>query len=159
LQTLPQIEQTYEDKVRFVYRDFPVHGEPAVKMAEATDCANDQGKFWEYHDKLWETMSASSQQAQVGTDALVTALKGYASDVGLDTAAFNECLDSGKYTSEVQKDAQDGASYGVGGTPAFFINGQQVSGAQPFEVFQQVIDAALASSEASSAVPTTTSSG
>ncbi len=145
--------------MRFVIRDFPVHGDVAVKAAEAADCANDQGKFWEYHDKLWETMSASSQQAQVGTDALVTALKGYASDVGLDTAAFNECLDSGKYTSEVQKDAQDGASYGVGGTPAFFINGQQVSGAQPFEVFQQVIDAALASSEASSAVPTTTSSG
>jgi protein-disulfide isomerase len=157
LQTLPQIEQAYEGKVRFVYRDFPVHGEPTVKMAEAAECADDQGKFWEYHDKLWETFSASSEQAQIGTDALVTALKGYASDLGLDTAAFDECLDSGKYTSEVQKDSQDARAYGVTGTPAFFVNGQLVSGAQPFSVFQQVIDAALEKAEAGAAVPVTPS--
>jgi len=73
----------------------------------------------------------------------VDALKGLASDLGLDTAAFNECLDSGKNAEEIQKDYQDGISYGVQGTPAFYVNGLLVSGAQPFASFQAVIDAAL----------------
>jgi protein-disulfide isomerase len=165
LQTLPQIEQTYEGKFRFVYRDFPVHGQLAVKMSEATDCANEQGEFWEYHDKLWETYQANAQQAQTGVDALVTALKGYASDLGLDTAEFNDCLDSDKYVSEVQKDAQDAQSYGVTGTPGFFVNGRVVSGAIPFEDYQgstgaiqpgfkTIIDQALAAAEGGAAVPT-----
>jgi protein-disulfide isomerase len=159
LQTLPQIEQTYEGKVRFVLRNFPVHGDPAVKLAEAALCANDQGKFWEYHDKLWESFQTSSEQAATGVDALVTALKGYASDLALDTAAFNDCLDSDKYLSQVTKDAQDAQSYGVTGTPAFFINGVQVIGAQPFSVFQQAIDAALEGGEPGSASPTAPSGG
>jgi protein-disulfide isomerase len=157
LQTLPQIEQAYEGRIRFIFRDFAVHGQPAVKMAEATECADDQGKFWEYHDKLWENFQASSQQAQ--TAALVTALKGYASELGLDAATFNDCLDSDKYASEAQKDKQDGASYGVKGTPAFFINGRLVSGAQPFSAFQQAIDAALTGGESGTAIPTVPSSG
>jgi protein-disulfide isomerase len=163
LQTLPQIEQAFEGKIRFVLRDFPVHGEPAVKMAEATQCANDQGKFWEYHDKLWESYQTNAQQA-ADTEALVSALKGYASDLGLDTVAFDECLDSDKYASEVQKDSQDAASYGVGGTPAFFVNGRVVSGAIPFEDYQgstgatqpgfkSIIDQALAAAEGGAAVP------
>ena len=153
LQTLPQIKQAYEGKVRYVYRDFIVHGEPATKISEATECADDQEKFWEYHDHLWENYSTLGQQAQTGMDALTTTLKGYASDLGLDTATFNDCLDTGKRTAEVQKDSQDARAYGVTGTPAFFINGRLVSGAQPFSVFQQVIDAALEEAEASSAVP------
>ena len=74
----------------------------------------------------------------------VDSLKGYAAELGLDTDAFNDCLDTDKHAAEVQEDAQDAQSYGVGGTPAFFINGELVSGAQPFAAFQQVIDAALA---------------
>jgi len=155
VQTFPQIKQTYESKIRFVVRNLPVHGDPAVKMAEATLCANDQGKFWEYDGKLWETYQANSQQAQTGVDALVTALKGYASDLGLDAAKFNDCLDSDKHTSDVQKDQQDGTSYGVTGTPSFFINGRLVVGAIPFADYQDssgatqpgfksMIDAALA---------------
>jgi len=169
VQTLPQIEQTFEGKIRFVLRDFPVHGEPAVKMAEATECADDQDKFWEYHDKLWETYETNAQQA-ADTEALVSTLKGYASDLELDTATFDECLDSDKYASEVQKDYQDAASYGVGGTPSFFVNGRLVPGAIPFEDYQgstggtqpgfnSVIDQALAAAEAGSAVPTVTSGG
>jgi protein-disulfide isomerase len=73
----------------------------------------------------------------------VDGLKGLATDVGLDAAAFNECLDSGKYTEEVQKDYQDGITYGVTGTPAFFINGVSIIGAQPFANFKAAIDAAL----------------
>jgi len=159
LQTLPQIREAYEGEVRYVYRDFIVHGEPATKISEATECADDQDKFWEYHDHLWENYSTLGQQAQTGMDALTTTLKGYASDLGLDTATFNDCLDTGKHTAEVQKDSQDARAYGVTGTPAFFVNGQLVSGAQPFSVFQQVIDAALEGSEPSSAVPTVASSG
>ena len=71
-------------------------------------------------------------------------LKGYAGQLGLDTGTFNECLDSGKYQQEVLQDMQDGRAAGVTGTPAFFINGQLVPGAVPFEQFQQIIDAALA---------------
>jgi FKBP-type peptidyl-prolyl cis-trans isomerase len=74
----------------------------------------------------------------------VASLKGYAAQLGLETATFNDCLDTSKHASEVQKDIQDGLAYGVQGTPAFFINGQLVKGAQPFSTFQQVLDAALA---------------
>ena len=166
LQTLPQIKQTYEGEVRYVYRDFIVHGEPSTKISEAAECADDQDKFWEYHDKLWEeynTLVAHyqtvSEQPETGMNDLVTTLKGYASDLGLDTATFNDCLDTGKLTAEVQKDSQDARAYGVGGTPGFFINGQPVSGAQPFSVFQQVIDAALEGGEPGSALPTVPSAG
>lgn len=98
----------------------------AQKAAEATECADDQGKFWEYHDLLFANQSALD----------VTSLKSYAAQLGLDTATFDDCLDSGKQTAEVEKDRQDGQSYGVGGTPAFFINGRFVSGAIPFTDYQ-----------------------
>lgn len=118
---------------------------PNAQMAsEASECADDQGKFWEYQDLLYANQSALD----------VASLKSYAAQLGLDTATFDDCLDSGKQTAEVQKDEQDGTSYGVSGTPAFFINGRLVSGAQPFSVFQQVIDAALQEAGASSAIPT-----
>ena len=145
-QTLPQIKQEYQDKVRFVYRDFPLTGIHAwaQKAAEAAECADDQDKFWEYHDLIFANQNALSEQLNTaGLDGVLATFKSYAADLGLDTAPFNDCLDSGKYTSEVQKDLQDGQSYGVTGTPAFFINGQLVSGAQPFANFKTVIDAAL----------------
>jgi len=100
-----------------------------------------------------------------GLTGVVSAFKSEAADLGLDTATFDDCLDSGKHTSEVQKDFQDGQTYGVGGTPAFFINGQLVSGAIPFEDymgptgemqpgFKTIIDAVLAEAEAGAAAPT-----
>ncbi len=165
-ETLPQIKQAYEGEVRYAYRDLIVHGEPSLKISEAAECADDQGKFWEYHDKLWEQYDTQvahyqtvSEQPETGMNDLVATLKGYASDLGLDTATFNDCLDSGERTAEVQKDSQDARSYGVGGTPGFFINGQPVSGAQPFSVFQQVIDAALEGGGSGSALPTVPSAG
>jgi protein-disulfide isomerase len=141
-QTLPQIKQAYESNIRFVFRDFPLH-ENSEKAAEAADCANEQGKFWEYHDKLFSNQSALD----------VASLKSYASQLDLDSGAFNQCLDSNKYAQEVQKDEQDGGSYGVGGTPAFFINGELVSGALPFADFKAVIDAVLQGRQAGSAIP------
>jgi protein-disulfide isomerase len=128
--------ETYEGQIKFVVRDFPLNSiHPyAQKAAEATECADDQGKFWEYHDLVFANQSAID----------VDSLKGYAAELGLDTGTFDECLDGGEHSSEVGKDLDDGRASGVTGTPAFIINGQLVSGAQPFTVFQQVIDAALA---------------
>ena len=131
-----------------MYRDFAILGELSDKASEASECADDQDMFWEYHDLLW-----------INGVVDVNSLKSYAAELGLDTATFNDCLDTGKNTAEVQNDSLDAQAYGVGGTPAFFINGQLVSGAQPFSVFQQVIDAALQEAEASSAVPTVPSAG
>lgn len=137
-QTLPQIKSEYIDtgKVKFVYRDFPLSSihPSAQKAAEAAECAGEQEKYWEMHDKVFANQQAID----------VASLKAYAQQIGLDTAKFNDCLDSGKMTAEVQKDFSDGQAAGVSGTPAFFINGKLVSGAQPFSVFKQAIDAELA---------------
>jgi len=135
-QTLPLIEENYikTGKVNLVYRDFPLNfHENAQKSAEAAECADEQGKFWEYHDKIFENQNA--------LDA--TSLKQYAKDIGLDTGKFDDCLDSGKMVSEIQKDFRDGSSYGVSGTPAFFVNGISVVGAQPYSVFEQIIEQEL----------------
>ncbi len=135
-QTLPSIQEKYikTGKVKFVYRDFPLefHAQ-AQKAAEASECAGEQNKFWEMHDKLFEK----------GVSGGLSSFKQHAKDLGLDTKKFDDCLDTGKMASEVQKDLQDGSSAGVRGTPAFVINGQLVSGAQPFSVFEQAIEAAL----------------
>ena len=141
-QTLPQILSTYGDKIRFVFMNFPlsqIH-ENAQKAAEASECANEQGAFWQYHDILFANQSALA----------VDNLKAYAAQLGLDATKFNECLDSGRMAPLVQADmdAATKAAQEAGldrfGTPAFFINGKSLSGAQPFDVFKQAIDAALA---------------
>lgn len=107
--------------------------ENAQKAAEASECADEQGKFWEYHDTIFENQNLID----------ISSLKKYAADLGLNTAEFDSCLDSGEMASEVQKDFKDGQSYGVQGTPAFFINGIPISGAQPYEVFEQAIESQL----------------
>ena len=134
-ETLPLILSTYGDQVRYVLRDFPpttIHTQ-AQKAAEAAQCAFEQGKFWEYHDMLFQNQDALE----------VANLKAYAMALGLDESAFNLCLDSGKYAEEVQKDFEDGQSYGVYGSPTFFINGRKVVGALPFATFQSVIEEEL----------------
>jgi protein-disulfide isomerase len=133
--TLPQILSNYGDKIRFVYRDFPLTGlhANAQNAAEASECADDQGKYWEYHDILFQNQAALDVQS----------LEGYAASLGLDTAAFNDCLTSHKYEQEVNKDLQDGENAGVQGTPSFFINGTLITGAQPYAAFQAAIEAAL----------------
>jgi protein-disulfide isomerase len=129
-----EVVKTYGDKVRVVFRHFPLSfHQDAPKAAEASMCAADQNKFWEYHDKLF-----ANQQALKVDD-----LKKAAADLGLDTARFNECLDSGKKAEIVKKDLEDGTKAGVTGTPAFFINGLALSGAVPAEEFKAIIDAEL----------------
>ena len=135
-ETLPEIDEKYikTGKAKLVYRDYPLGShEFAQKAAEAAECADEQGKFWQYHDKLFENQDALT----------IDNLKRYARDTGLSASKFNDCLDSSRYKDEVNKDLKDGESYGVSGTPAFFINGNLISGAQPFSAFEQVIEAEL----------------
>jgi protein-disulfide isomerase len=113
-------------------------GEESGWAAEASECAADQDAFWEYHDKLFGSQSGENQGA-FNKDKL----KGFAKDLNLDTEAFNECLDSGKYAQAVQESTQTAQSIGVRSTPAFLINGQPMLGAQPYSSFQQVIDGLL----------------
>ena len=128
--TVEQVVKAYGDKIRLVHRDFPLafheHARPA---AEAALCANAQGKFWEYHQKLFASQDLSSDK-----------LKALAKDVGIDSAKFDECLAKTPYSKTIDKDMADGAEVGVNGTPAFFINGRMLSGAQPFEKFKEIID-------------------
>lgn len=131
---LNQAIADYKDQVYYVVRNFPLdfHAQ-AKKAAEAAFCANDQKKYWEYSDKLWENQKALD----------VANLKKFAADLKLDTKKFDECLDSNKYAAEVTQDTQDGMKAGVSGTPAFFINGQMITGAQPPEAFKKVIESEL----------------
>jgi protein-disulfide isomerase len=129
--TVAKIRETYGAQVRWAFRHYPLSfHERAEKAGEAAACAGDQGKFWEMHDRLW---------ANTGKLA-VPDLKEHAAALGLDTAAFDKCLDSGAHAGLVERDEEMGKSYGVSGTPAFFVNGRPLVGAQPFEAFQQVID-------------------
>ena len=128
--------------VKFVYRDFPLSFHPmAQKYAEAAECAGDQNRYWEMHDKIFE------EQEKLGTGTIssldVSDVKGWAAELGLNSANFDQCLDSGKHAEEVRKDFADGSKAGVSGTPSFFINGNLLVGAQPFESFKQIIDAEL----------------
>jgi len=136
-QTLDQLKKEYIDtgKVRFVYRDFPLSSiHPyAEKAAEAAECADEQGKYWEYHDKLFENQQALD----------VVSLKKYAAELKLDAGKFADCLDSGKYEDEVAKDLADGSKVGITGTPGFIIGKRSLSGAQPFSNFKAAIDAEL----------------
>jgi protein-disulfide isomerase len=134
-ETVEQVMNAYAGKVRLVYRQFPLSFHPhAAKAAEAALCAADQGKFWEYHDVLFK-----NQKKLEPTD-----LKAHATEVGIDPQKFGQCLDSGDKKKAVDADQQAGLAAGVGGTPAFFINGIFLNGAQPIDEFKKVIDGELA---------------
>jgi protein-disulfide isomerase len=132
--TVARVLSTYGDRIHFVYRHYPLPTHPNARpAAEAAACANEQGKFWPYHDVLFANPS------KLG----VADLKQHAADLGLDAAKFNTCVDTHKYKAQVDTDMKDGDEVGVNGTPAFFINGRFLSGAQPFEAFKRVIEEEL----------------
>ncbi len=142
--TFSQLKKEYIDtgKIKLVYRDFPLTSIHPSSLASALagECAHSQGKFWQFHDAIFEG------QDKQGTGTItytVDDIKKWAQQAGLAMPAFNSCLDAKKYDSEVQKDIADGTKAGVSGTPAFFINGQSLLGAQPFNVFKQIIDQTL----------------
>ncbi|MBF0614623.1 MAG: DsbA family protein [Magnetococcales bacterium] len=135
---LKKVQEAYGNKVRFVFRHYPLpFHTKAPKASEAAQCAADQGKFWPMHDLLFEDKSGLE----------VADLKKAAKTVGLDQAAFDACLDSGKHGARVTADLTEGKKLGVTGTPTFFINGVRVVGAQPFEKFKSVIDDELKEKE------------
>ena len=108
--------------------------------AQAGECADDQGKYCEFHDKIFGEEDKKGQGTVTYT---VQDLKLWASQIGLNQAKFNQCLDSNKYKAEVQKDFDDGNSAGVSGTPSTFINGRLVVGAQPYSSFKAIVDEEL----------------
>lgn len=133
-----QIKETYGDRVRFVFKHFPltqIHPQ-AVPAALASECAREQGKFWEFHDLAFQDIQSLTRAVFMD----------YARQIGIaDVDAFGKCFDTGKYQDRVAKDYQQGVALGVEGTPTFFINGVAVSGALPFENFVAVIEKQLAS--------------
>ena len=134
--TLKRLRAVYGDKLRIVWKDFPltqIHPQ-AAKAGEAAHCAGDQNKYWELHDVLF------NKQQELQLDDL----KRHALELGLDTASFNQCLDSSKYGARVREGMTEGSALGVNSTPTIFINGRRLSGAQPYEVFAAVIDEELA---------------
>ena len=134
-QVYQRLLQTYPNKIRFVYRDFPlssIHPE-AQPAAEAADCAGEQGRYYDFHDKLF------SGQVELSSAAYTQ----YAQELGLDEVKFKDCVSSQRFKSEVTADYQFATSLGVRSTPTFFINGIVLIGAQPFEAFQEVIDKEL----------------
>ena len=130
--TIDQVKAEYGDRVRVVFRQFPLSIHPsAPKAAEASLCANDQGKFWEMHDLMFQNQRLLQ----------VPALKEKAGQLGLDQSAFDECLDSGKYEEQVKEDTRAGTIAGVTGTPSLFVNGIPTpSGAQPYEAVAEFIE-------------------
>lgn len=135
-QTLDRLREEFQDRVRYVFRDFPIESlhPQAFVAAEASQCAHAQGRFWAYHDRLFD------HPDELGAQGLVA----HAEALGLDVNDFEACLSEGTYRDEVQADLDAGLEYGVAGTPAFFINGRAVEGAASFDVFREIIEEELA---------------
>ena len=132
--TVRQVLATYGDKIRFVYRHYPLPSHPSARpAAEAAACAGEQGQFWPYHDLLFANPSKLSDAD----------LKQHASALGLNTGQFNSCVDTHKPKGLIDADVKAGEEAGVNGTPAFYINGRMLSGAQPYDLFKRIIDEEL----------------
>lgn len=126
--TIKQVEQEFKEKAVIAFRHYPLRGHrEAEKAAEASECAAEQGKFWEMHDKLFADNAAGRMGAEQ--------YKIDASELGLDQAKFNQCLDSGQYASKIRAQKTEGDNAGVTGTPTSFANGIIYPGAYPFEDF------------------------
>ncbi|MDE1970505.1 MAG: DsbA family protein [Patescibacteria group bacterium] len=142
--TFPALKKEYIDtgKVKFVYRNFPLSIHPmAVPYAEAALCANDQGKFWEMHDRIF------GEQNKLGEGTITTTTNddiiAWAHATGLNMTQFSQCISQHIHADQIKADAADGSTLGVEGTPTFFINGKILVGALPPSDFERVIDAAL----------------
>lgn len=137
-ETYTKIAADYGDKIYYVFRDYPLEFHQHAKItAEAARCAGEQGKYWQYHDKLF------AKRDWVNQEEVTETLVGFAADLGLDTESFKECLTSGKFTAVVNADFALGQKVGVTGTPSFFINGRKLVGAQPYDVFKGIIEEEL----------------
>lgn len=135
-----RLKTEYIDKglVRFVYMDFAFLGAESYRSAQAARCAFDQGKYWEYHSKLFESQKGENEGAFSDVN-----LKSFADELNLDTNSFNECLDSKKYEKAVADDLSKATSYGVNSTPTVFINGYRYEGVMPYESYTLKIEEEL----------------
>jgi protein-disulfide isomerase len=132
-ETLYPLLNDFAGKIRLVYRDYPILGQGSVLAALAAECMKDQGKFWEFHDITFDNQQNLTREAFVG----------YAQQFGIDVKQFTTCLDQQQHIPEITKDANDAQALGVTGTPAFFVNGTFISGAQPYAVFASAINQEL----------------
>jgi protein-disulfide isomerase len=134
-ETEAEVRQEYiaTGLVQLEFRNMVIEGEPSALAAEAAECANEQGRFWDYHDILFENQQAFDAEV----------LKGFAADLELDQEAFDECLDSHRHRQLVIAETQEGADAGVQGTPSFFVNGEYVRGYRTFADFRPLIEDAL----------------
>jgi protein-disulfide isomerase len=141
-ETLPKLKEAYINtgKARFSYRHFAILGKHSEQAALASECAAEQEKFWEYHDQLFKN--------QGGLAFTETKLKQYARDIGLNIGVFGACLETGKYREKVERETEAAANLGGRGTPLFIVNQRPLVGAQPYSVFQKMIDEELKSQEA-----------
>lgn len=133
-ETLHPLLERYKDQIRFVYRDFVIYGPMSLQAAVAAECANEQGAFWPYHDRLFE------RQNSLTPDFFLA----MADELNLDTQQFARCVGDPAVEDEVKADTAAGRALGLRGTPTFYINGRILVGAQPLEAFAAVIDEELA---------------
>ena len=131
-QTLPSIIENYVEsgEVLYVFKHFPVVGGEPEALASA--CANEQGQFWEFHDKIFE--ASNYNEATFST---------WAAELGMDVSEFETCFRDARFSDKISQDAQIAASLGIRGTPGFLINDELVSGAQPFQVFEEIVESKL----------------
>jgi protein-disulfide isomerase len=139
--TLTQIKKDYIDtgKAKFFFRNFPFLGDASTFAANAAECANDQGKFWEFHDYLYKNQPSESDTSMYNTDTLTQA----AINLGMDGNTFRSCLNNKTDSAKASKDLSDGQAAGVSGTPTLFVDGTAIIGAQPYSVFKTLIDQEL----------------
>ena len=137
---LPKIEKDYINtgKVYFVFRNFPIHGTTAERAARATLCANSEGRFWEFHDRLFRGLADKGSSFFTPEN-----IASQASQMGLDGAEFRSCFSSDKYAPVIEASVQEGNRRGVFSTPTFFVNGKKIIGAQPYPIFKELIESEL----------------
>ena len=138
-----QLKKDFVDKgrIEFVFRHFPFIGEESFRAAEATECARDQDKFWEYHDIVFENWNGVNKGAYSDDN-----LKGFASRLQLDRDAFDSCLDGGKYRGKVEEDLHLGERMGVNSTPSLFLQGRRIQVADYSEL-AGLIESAIAAAQ------------
>jgi protein-disulfide isomerase len=138
--TLPEIKRQYIDtgKARLYFRHFAFLGPESIQAAQAAECANEAGKFWAYHDLLFAQQGGNDRRPFTREN-----LVGFAEGIGIDAGPFADCLQSERYREIVEQDLNDGDAAGIDGTPAIIVNGRMIVGAEPFPVWQMVIEEAL----------------
>jgi protein-disulfide isomerase len=140
-ETMQPLVEQYGDRVRFVYRDFPILADSSVLASLAAECLHEQDKFWRFHDMVFAS--------QLGIDQI--SLTAMAEEVGADMEEFSTCVSERRHFEEIRADYFAGQALGVRATPIFFVNGRPISGAQDISVFQKIIDEELAAAESDTA--------